>query len=840
MQTEEPDSWSGGDRKLPENPNHRNSFVRIYPNERSPRIEVRLPLRTRLFLSLLVVTALTAGLLVALPTPPASADFCIMNGTRMICFFPQYPEPPPQPCTQASCLDPGTLTVPIKGYVRDPRGEPIAGATVYWQYGYDTTNSSGYFQMEVWADKPVTLYAKHSLHQWREKHIAAPAAASPFLQNFEGAESLPFLLATLVSPKYFNTVPTSTVVEAYTSAPPAAGLAIAEFDSGAVLQLTLDTEAQLTSGWYRWYRQIDVPSVAVDGTYGYRACFVATGVALDCDGPVSAVISQVKAESYVLDRVAPSVVSTFPARSRNVVSLTSISATWQDPLSGTDPASLKIWIDGVVASVSVSGGTVSTSGSGISAGIHRVDVEARDLAGNIATDSFEFALVTLDADPATATLREQTIQVNPSGDLVGPSTVTFASPKVSVEGFEERINASTFVGYGNVHRPFALGVAQVVFENETGVPATVNVSIPASKATHGLATLARSENPLVASIPPSEVTLSNLVVDVPVGYNTSGSTARLVAASASLGSAFTDSIYLLQNEITNGVDPISVTVQTNLHVEQNPDASFGVSSTTTVFARYQPAGLDEPLELFVRGNPVGNYEVEPKIICGPTESEPNPKEYFTPSVPCFATGASLLRNHSRVMVISPTLAFHANHWLYRDKQEDIYLAWHQVSTLANDGDCVNGRAIRPRIKEVKTSTSQVLLDPVTQKSSWGIAADGAVYSSTGAPDTEDSIYLVGEPLLPWGSQNSLSKKARFSASAVPAVIPITDGEGSPPIGPISTGLVQASPAGLSNTTEQMVLGARYESRGSDPSLSQVIQVVATESWLVDADVVSCP
>lgn len=497
--------------------------------------------------SLLLVTALTAGLLVALPTSPASAGFCVQRGNMWICFE-GTPSPPQESCPDASCLPAGTLAVPIEGYVRDPRGEPIGGATVYWQYGTVSTNSSGYYRIEVWADKSVTLYAKHSLHHWREKYIAAPVAASPLPQNFEGEEALPFLLGTLVTPKYFNVVPTSTVVEAYTSAPPEAGVGIAELDSGSILQLVLDTEAVLSPGWHRWYGQIDVPSGTPDGSYGYRACVVASGQPLDCDGPLSAVISQVKADAYVLDRSPPNP-ATWPPRFADVLKLSSISATWLDGLSGIDSGSLKMWVDGTPLPVSVSGTTASTEASSIAPGIHLVVVEGADLAGNLRRESFIFTLTTISSSDASATLVETTVRVNPNGSIPPPTKVTFPTPLVDVGPFSSTLNATTWVGYGSISRSFSLGSVEVVFMNETGVPASVTVPTPPGTAVHHIATLAPSAGQLKASIAASQTTIPNVVVSVPTGYSTPGSTATLKPVSAQLGPPVLPPGQFLQNQI---------------------------------------------------------------------------------------------------------------------------------------------------------------------------------------------------------------------------------------------------------------------------------------------------
>lgn len=188
-------------------------------------------------------------------------------------------------------------------------------------------------------------------------------------------------------------------------------------------------------------------------------------------------------------------------------------------------------IDGNPVGTSVSGNTVSTPTGSIAYGVHLVELQATDWAGNTASDSFLFTRVNLTASPATASLVTHTVMVNPGAAFPPPITVTFPSPQVDISEFTETLNASTRVGWGNAKRPFTLGTVSVVFQNETGLNETRMVNIPKNEDVYQLAVIAPSGTPLAAVTPSHSTSVSAVTVEVPTGFNTPGSTATLLTKS---------------------------------------------------------------------------------------------------------------------------------------------------------------------------------------------------------------------------------------------------------------------------------------------------------------------
>ncbi|MBI4729520.1 MAG: hypothetical protein HY775_08485 [Acidobacteria bacterium] len=447
------------------------------------------------------------------------------------------------------------VKVDISGTVSDVRGNPIAGAVVYWTYGLVETDSGGRYRIRVAGDGPVKLTADHALFLWRSVQIDNPLVAQALPQDFR----LPHLLGLRLDPDAFNpSAPATIQVETVSTAPREGTKVVAELPSGDAIELSFDSEFGSPNGWRRWIGSFGVAQGSPDGLYSVRACALDALAPSDCDLPEGLRLSQQKADAYAADSLPPEVTSTSPARFADVLELASISATWADATSGVDPASLSLAIDGTPAQASVSGATVSVAGSGIPPGIHLVELSARDLAGNLAQDSFLFTLVTLTASPATAALLEETVEVNPDGSVIPPSQITFHSPRVQVSGFEEELDASTWVGYGKLERPFALGEVEVRFQNETGLATGVLTQVPAASAVHDGVTLSPSAHPLTARIPTAEMALADIAVDVPLGYGTRGSTATLVAKTVPLGPSVSVGAFL-GNGLTGRV-PVAGTI----------------------------------------------------------------------------------------------------------------------------------------------------------------------------------------------------------------------------------------------------------------------------------------
>ena len=286
-----------------------------------------------------------------------------------------------------------------------------------------------------------------------------------------------------------------------------------------------------------------VTGSGTDGLRSVRLCILDRRATDTCDqavlaGPLRGA-SPIRTVYYVVDGTAPVLASTTPTAFATMLGLTTVAVSWTDPGAGVRSSTITMTLDGQpVTPTTLGGGYAAISAAGLAPGIHRVTSTAADLAGNIAAErSFIFTLATLDADPATATVEQTTLDVNPNGAVVPPSTITFPRPRVNVSGFAEQLSASTRVGYGTVNRSFTFASNTLVVRFDNGA-LTVDQPIAAAHtgtADHKLAVLAPSAVPLAGRVQPSTTNLADITVSVPVGFNTPGSTATLLEKNAPLG-----------------------------------------------------------------------------------------------------------------------------------------------------------------------------------------------------------------------------------------------------------------------------------------------------------------
>lgn len=432
-------------------------------------------------------------------------------------------------------------TVVFHGTVTDAFG-PVSGATVFGQTNAGntstTTNAAGNYTLLVWNYCPAHITVTHALHVTPATyHSTNPTVDSAGAVNF----NMKFRLVTSASPAAFNTLSlggsaTRITFSSDTTAPANVTVPL-QPPMGQPFQLVRDVTAQVPAGWIRWKGTWDVPTSTTEGNYAFSSCVLPSSSATTCGG--ANLISELASSQISYDVTGPVVQAFQPASFSDVTLANTISASWTDATSGVDPTTLTLLIDGNTLVTSTSGSTIMGSGATLQPGVHLLQSSARDRAGNTQTKSSIFAITSITATAATATLQSSTVPVNSSGAAPGPSTVRITAPLVSVAGFNETVNASVRVGYSTVSRSFALPTTAVRFQKLNGSVIDVSVTIPTSEATHQLGIVSPSAAATSAWIPPAEMHLADVVVAVPQGYEIQGTTATLGEATASLGASST-------------------------------------------------------------------------------------------------------------------------------------------------------------------------------------------------------------------------------------------------------------------------------------------------------------
>lgn len=542
MQTEEADSSSGGGPKLPENHN------RLRPRSRVNRRMRRSVVRIAPFLCALLI-ALSGGLI---PLPLSATDCQVPAGGGL-----------------PDCGAPSTWVccVAIKGFVYDSRQNPIPGATVYGGEQPVTSGEDGYYTTRVKVQTNqthVTLWATKPGYETQYLNISLNDASS--LQNF----FLPYVLTPSVSPKYFNNSPPKTLTFTAETSSPLEGTAVwIELPGGGVLDLAFQSVSE--SGSTLWQGSYTPPEGTIDGSYTWRACAVDIASSGKCTSLTSGLLlSKVVSGTYIIDSVLPTISSPLPVPDHNLLERRPIiSVLVSDTLSGIDFSSITLSVDGttVVHSYDLSTGLIRfTSSSDLVLGLHLVTATARDRAGNTSELSWELNVTTLTATNAIGRLQEQTVQVNPTADVLNPpSTVTFANVTVNLGPYDLILGPSPYTGLGSFERTVDLYGAQVIFNNETGVPSTVSPGLSSRKFSTKASLLFPESQATTARIPASALDIGSIMVSIPAGYNTPGSTATIrmdaVAASAVAPAATSNGNKdPLPNEFNLSADPPLLTV----------------------------------------------------------------------------------------------------------------------------------------------------------------------------------------------------------------------------------------------------------------------------------------
>lgn len=762
-------------------------------------------------------------------TAPASAN------TREQCYVLEgcYPAPPVSPPTTCNVYQFGIhQSISINGVLRGPGGTGVASGCVYWftswGHGSTTTDVLGAYSIQVPADTWVMLFATKNLMTWDSKvinHLQNPTQLTTS-QDFR----IEYLHWASASPNAITSSQDKTLtLSVYSSAPADLSRVLAHTDYG-VLELTRDTSYP-SSTWSRWTGPITIPQGTSQGRKYFSSCVLQTGAAGTCTSPGQAIVlsSLEKADLpyYAIDNSPPSLSSVFPNPRTNVTSLGQLFAVWSDSLTQVNSASLRMLVDGVEVQATRSGGMITASGSSIAAGIHRMRVEAQDIVGNSTFIEHEFTLVTLQAGSASAIIQDTTVAVNPSGSLPPPSNVVFRAPSASTGPFNLDVNASTFIGHGAFRRDLSFPQAEIVFMNETGVAKHVMASIPWTTASYNLSALARSPDPLTASFAAKSVSMPDVWVDVPTGYNTQGSTATLKKVTGSLGPA-TVSQQFLTNEILPGGIPIatSATIQTQVEITNTP-AGFSVATLETnvtynseIDTGSQPA-LHHPL---MSGDA---FSSGPNFTCYGTNLASGAEDTGT-SVPCVATGRALSRSESYLTLAGDSgIGLYANHRIYRDKNDPLYIAWHQIKTVTDDSpECHGGRRTQPRLRQVTSHITQAILDTD------GYSAWNVVINDEGRWTNYPSATGTEEVSLSWGTNNSMKKGGSISGGVL-----MENAQPVSTVGPQTLGVTATSNA-LRALDERLVLGAAFKVPESKPQ-SPTIKIVSTENWRIDVNHSAC-
>lgn len=636
------------------------------------------------------------------------------------------------------------------GYVHDTYSRPISGASVRVGGACGDivfTDTSGHYTNYV---EGGPLGGSESAYVTKTGFVSEIGYISGGVLGGEGNNfTLRFDLSASLSPTALRPGNPLTIQASSTAPPPgdplqAGSRMIAQPPSGLRLDLTQGvTDA---AGWTAWSGSFTPPVGTADGSYVMKVCAVEKTFAGNCDqaaalGPPS-IATQVRSLPYQVDDTPPSVASSSPARFGDALRLSTVSVTWQDLTSGIDPSSMLMWIDGVPAAVSVSGSTVSASAAGIAPGIHVVKVEARDRAGNTATDSFLFTLVSISGSAGTASLVEQTVPVNPGGTIPPPSTVSFPAPQVDVSQTTETIGASTRVGTGVASRAFSLGTADIVFRNGA-LTSTVTVSVPTSTESHPVATLAPSGAPLRAVVPARRVSIPAIMVNVPAGFNTPGSTATLVAKTVPLGSHVLPAGSFLQNLPVKA--PVLGTIGVCLtgdgggtygSCEVDPQGGVTIGTDATGDVRYAYVPTDQ-----VEDSSGNATTVQTCSGCDPGGPF-RPKSYASLALQCptvtLPTGTYNLCTGVPGGLAAPgPWAAYLNAWLYREADHSRFPLWQQNHAEAGMSACPNGLS-----GQAKAQTYRLVANTTANDGSAG-AIIGGTWDDPNNRRGEDEVVYLG-------------------------------------------------------------------------------------------------
>lgn len=513
---------------------------------------------------LLVEGALVGGKNLRLRTALSIALCLVASGMVFVSHASQVcdagacypiPDPPPPPDCANVSIPAGHLVATVTGSVKDVRGVPISNASVYWQYGCATSSPTGTFSIAVWSDSSVTMTAAKD-HAYRTLTKSNPIAA----WNFE----LQFAVTGTVAPGAFNSSPRTLSFTVYTTAPVAGTKVRVQLPApfGTFDLSFLTSFSQPDGNWTKWSGSWTSPSGLADGEYIYKVCALDSLANGNCDAPGGLTLAlgldtPTRRLRFVMDSISPTASAFTPTPFTVASNVANVSVSWSDSLAGVDTSSLALKVDGEPVSASVQGTTITSVGLNLATGVHSAAASAADLAGNLRTESIVFTILGLTGSNTTAALNSVTIPVNQGGPP--PTTVTFAAPLVSIPSFQHNFSGLTRIGRGTFRRAFSFGNGEVVFTKADGTTASVSVPIQSTNVDYDVAVVAPSAQQLSALLGSRQVQLSDLNVAVPYGFGEVGTTATLVAGSASMSAPISLSSGVLL-PFPNGDHSLNVTI----------------------------------------------------------------------------------------------------------------------------------------------------------------------------------------------------------------------------------------------------------------------------------------
>lgn len=472
-------------------------------------------------------------------------------------------------------------------------------------------------------------------------------------------------------------------------------------------------------------------AVVGDGTY------TATLTATDDWGNSNSQSTTVKVDN-TRPKVSPLGITPVD-RLGNLLTLSSLSITWEDSLSGIDTASLRIWLDNAELPVTVSGNTATGTVSGVAPGIHIVDLEGRDLAGNRGTDFFPFTLVSISGSSGTTSLVEQTVAVNAA---TPPSTVRFVAPQVDVSKTIETLNASSRVGHGTSSRAVSLGNVTVEFK-KGALSETVTVAVPATTESHKLGTVAPSAGALTATIAAHRVTIPDVVVNVPVVFRTQTSyQVILKAKTTSLGAPVITSGPFLGSDWEDVVPVLGTIGACFAGDGSGVIADCQVEPSAEVYAKVGPAPDVRYIAVPILPVPDGSLNGTTDQVCsGCTQPDYLRKSGVSLALKCPAAVVqgrmiNLCSGISDAPATAGPWAGFLNAWLYKEGTPARFPLWQQNHAQGASASCPNGKN-----GQVVGRTYRLVTNAIANDASAGPIIGGTWDDPSNPSLVEEFVYL---------------------------------------------------------------------------------------------------
>jgi hypothetical protein len=592
--------------------------------------------------------------------------------------------------------------------------------------------------------------------------------------------------------------------------------------------------------WAHWTGNWVVPVGTADGVYTYQACVVQTVGSVGCSVENSDLISDVAGYTYVVDSVSPVISPTAPVPEHNTVSRRpAISAAVTDALSGV--ASRTFSLDGTSRSATVSGSTYSfTPTADLSLGIHTVQISATDLAGNSATRSWRFNVVTLTATSALAHMTSQTVNVNPNNAVPPPSTVTFNNVQMTLDAYSATLSSSLHVGQGTLNRAMTGAAASVTFVNSAGLQQVVTTSLPTVQFAARVATAFAESDPVTVSPRVGSAVIPALTVSVPVGFNGPDSTATVAMVATQVGgvtAAGGDDPN--PTPIPNGRNVILVSVGTTVVVNDSSTESITVTPSTNASIDAQitlPDGshpelfvqiLDTSLATKHAGDASAVFYTVPTSSCG---GDPEDGSCFYQTQPIGQPPSRWVSTSSVWLNLgSEQIGLYSNHWLFRSAHASTYLDWQQSSGIVPSTiSCPESGYVIPGLQRFTNEGKQLPsgLNPWRVQDPVRVSDQGTF---TGANDLWTSDVDIQWDGAPNAVSNSgwHSSLARFGAEPNP-IAPDSDWARA-------TLSIGDDGQGFSNANEQMISAIRFHA----PDGPKTMSLFDSNDWTIIYDNHGC-